>query len=223
MADPIDDTSGGKTFSQEDVDRIVADRVKKLKGEVDSLRASVADIDTIKAKLADADAEREKAREEAELKGKSELEKLQHQLKKSDEARKASEADWTRQRTEYEAKVKQSADGLSDYVRRHNVQSALAEAGLTPKAAKAAVLAFMHEAQIEMGEANELKSIAVGGKTFDKPSDAAKHFLSENPFFAAAPAGGAGTPRPGNGGAPNAQPNSLGGMLSAGLAAPKPT
>jgi vacuolar-type H+-ATPase subunit I/STV1 len=203
------------------VNRIVEERVKKLKGEVESLRAVAGEVEGIKAKLQEADDEREKAREEAELKGKSELEKLQHQLAKATEARKALESDFSKRFADEQNKTKQATDGLTDYVRRHHVQSALAEAGIAPKATKAAVLAFLNEAQIEMGEGHELKTIAVGGKTFDKPTEAAKHFLSENPYFAAPPPGGSGTPRP-NGGGAAPQPNSLGGLLSAGLTAQKP-
>lgn len=210
-----------KSFTQEQVNQIVADRVKKSQAELAAMAEKLKELDAIKAKLAEADAEREKAREEAELKGKSELEKLQIQLKKADEARKSLESDWGKRLAEEQSKAKAAADGLTDYVRRHLVQSALSEAGLAPKAGKAATLAFLTEAQIELSEGHEIKSIAVGGKTFDKPAEAAKHFLAENPYFAAAPAGGSNTPRPGTGGNTAAAPGSLGGLLSAGLDLPK--
>lgn len=221
MSEPNTENQGEKTFTQEQVNAIVSERVKKLQAQLDAASGLSKELEAIKAKLAEADEREKTAREEAELKGKSELEKLQIQLKKSTELFEATKRDHAKALADEQAKVQAATNGLSDYVRRHLVQSALAEAGVSPKATKDAVLAFMSEAQIELGETHDIKALAVGGKTFEKATEAAKHFLSEKPYFAAAPQGGNGTPRPNGGGAGAPVPNSLGGLLQSGLGSAK--
>lgn len=203
------------------VDRIVGDRVKKLNSELEVLRATVKEFEPLKQKLAEADQREAAAREEAELKGKSELEKLQHQLQKATDTAKTRDADFARQLAEAQGATRAAVDGRLDYVRRHTVSTALLAAGVVSEFADDAAHIFLRDAQIEMGEADAIKSIAVGGKSFDKPADAAKHFLSIKANFKSPAPGGAGTPRPGqNGnGAPGVdQHHSVESLISAGLA-----
>ena len=222
---PDDGSNGGNSakkieLTQEELDAIVQKRVgplqEKLKAK-DALDAKVAELEK---RLGEADAEKAKAAEEAELKGKSELDVMKIQLQKATEKSKVAEAEWQKRIAEATAQAESAAKDKQDYVRRHLVTSALNDAGLAKGAGKAAAMAFLAEAQIELTETQDgHKSIAVGGKSFDKPADAAKHFLTENPYFAAAPAGGAGTPRNANGGGTASvdQHTSLEGLLAAGL------
>lgn len=212
---------GEKTFKQEDVDRIVQERVGKMKAQLDAATAALAGLDEIKAKLAEADAAREEATEQEKLKGKTELEKLQHQLQKATEKSKLAEGEWSKRVTEAEAKAVEAASKHQDYVKRSHIQTALSKAGLAKGADKAAVLAFLAEAQSELDENHEFKTVAVGGKSFNKLDDAAKQFLTDNPFFAAPQGGGSGgsrNPMSPKGSIPLEQHSSAESLIGAGLA-----
>lgn len=182
-----------KTFSQEDVNRIVSERVKKMQADLDAAKSALGDLETIKAKLAEADSEREKAREEAELKGKSELEKLQIQLKKANDAASASAAEWSKKYAEQEKATLAEREKFVSHVTRSTLTEALAASGALGTAIGDATLSLLSEAQIERDENAGIKSITVGGKSFEKAADAAKHFLSTKPFYAAPAKGGAGS------------------------------
>lgn len=194
--------SSEKTFTQADLDRIVQERVGKLKDQLKALGEQASRVSEIEKKLAEADAREQAAREEAELKGKSELEKLQHQLQKASEGRKSAESEWARKLAELETGKVQAEQRFVDHVKTNAVKDALRAAGLVAGADKAASLAFLTEAQIELGADMSFTSIAVAGKSFTSPVDAAKEFLAQNPYFAAAPQGGSGSPRSVGGGAP---------------------
>jgi hypothetical protein len=108
-------------------------------------------------------------------------------------------------------------------VRRHHVTTALTEAGLAQGALRAATRDFLADAKIELTEdGSDVKGISLGGRTFDKAVEAAKQYLTENPYLKSPPPGGAGTPKPnGAGGEPGLTGhNSVSSLLSAGLATP---
>jgi hypothetical protein len=214
---------GGKTFSQEELNAIVQERVGKLKVQLDAQAAALADLDSIKARLAEADAAREEQLEQEKLKGKSELEKLQHNLQKSTDKQKQLEAEWAAKVAAAEQNAAKAADAHRGYVQRHLVSSALSDAGIAKGASKAATLTFLSEAQIELDDNLEPKSVAVGGKSFTKLAEAAKQYLVDNPYFAGKQDGGSNSPRSplnGNGGPQTVDTiANLDGLLSAGLSA----
>jgi len=213
-----DGAGAEKKFSQADLDRIVQDRVKGLKGEIEANKAKLSEIDEIKKKLAESDERETKAREEAELKGKTELEKLQIQVTKANDALKAKDAEWSKKYADVEAQKVQAEQRFVEHVKRSVVSDALVSAGMLKTAGKAAALTFLSEAQIELDEQHQIKTITVGGKSFEKPAEAAKHFLTENPYFAEPSDGGSGTPRRGAGGGnSNSLPGSVSGLLHQGL------
>jgi hypothetical protein len=218
-----DPAGGGKTFSQEEVNAIVGERVGKLKTQLDTATAALSELDSIKARLAEADAAREEQLEQEKLKGKTELEKLQHNLQKSTEQRKQLEADWAAKVAAAEQVAAKAADAHRGYVQRHLVSSALADAGIAKGASKAATLTFLSEAQIELDDNLEPKSVAVGGKSFAKLAEAAKQYLVDNPYFAGRSDGGSGAPRSplGGNGSPQTvdQHPNIDSLLSAGLSA----
>jgi hypothetical protein len=218
-----DPAPGGKTFSQDEVNTIVQERVGKLKVQLDAATAALSELDSIKTRLAEADAAREEQLEQEKLKGKSELEKLQHNLQKSTEKQKQLEAEWQAKVAAAEQNAAKAADAHRGYVQRHLVSSALADAGIAKGASKAATLTFLSEAQIELDDNLEPKSVAVGGKSFAKLAEAAKQYLTDNPYFAGKSDGGSGAPRSplhGNGAQlPVDQHANIDSLLSAGLSA----
>jgi hypothetical protein len=212
---------GDKTFTQAELDRIVQERVAKQNEKIKALEAGTARLAEIEKKLADADEREKKALEDAELKGKTELEKLQIQVQKANDSLKTRDADWQKKYGEIEALKSQAEARFTEYVKTGAIKDALRSAGLAKGADKAAALAFMTEAQIELAEDGQsIQRLTVGGKSFDKPQEAAKHFISENPFFAEVPQGGSNSPRGSNGaGAPQAleQHHSAESLIGAGL------
>jgi hypothetical protein len=216
--------SGGgdeKKFSQADLDKIVTDRVKGLKDKIATLEAGAAEVAEIKKQLAKADEEREAAKAEAELKGKTELEKLQIQLQTATKKAETANSEWQKRLDEANGSASKAVASHRDYVQRHLVTTALNDAGIAKGAGKAATLAFLSEAQLELDDNLEIKGVAVGGKSFPKLGEAAKQFLADNPYFAPAAGGGSNSPRNGmngGGGNPNVDSiGSLGSLLSTGL------
>lgn len=188
------------SLTQEELDQLIQKRVGPLTEKLRAAEATAATVAELQKKLQEADAEKAKAAEEAALKGKTDLEKLQIQLEKQDKIRKELEAERDNQKAQFTAEIEKSRKDLNDYVVRSHVSQALAS-GVADGALRLAEMGFLAEAQIELSEDRQIKQIAVGGKTFDKPADAAAHFLAQNKYLARPPSGGGGTPR--NGGAPN--------------------
>lgn len=208
-----------RTFVQADVDRIVQERVRALNDKVKALEASQLRLTEIEQKLAEADEREAKAREEAELKGKSEVEKLQHQVHKATEAARTRDAEWQKKLVDADTLKQQAEQRFIDHVKRSAVGDALVAAGLIKGASRDATASFLSEAQIELTDDHQIRSITVGGKSFERAADAAKHFLTEKPYFAEALPGGSGGPRSSVSGATDGQgaTSSLSGLLSHGL------
>lgn len=207
-------TTSEKTFTQADLDRIVQERVGKLTEKIKTLEAGTARLTEIEQKLAEADEREQKAREEAELKGKTELEKLHIQVNKANDALKAKDAEWQKKYGEVEAQKSQAEQRFVDHVKRSAVTDALVSAGALKGAGRDATLSFLSEAQIELAEDHQIKTITVGGKSFDKPQEAAKHFLTEKPWYAEAAPGGSGSPRSQGSVSNGAPPTSLAGYFA---------
>ena len=188
--------SGGDApkFTQADLDRVVTERVRKLNDELKSLKGVAGEVETLKQRAAEFEAEKAKAAEEAELKGKSDLEKLQHQLKKAGESYKAYEAESAKKYAELEGKLKARESEHIGYVKKTLASEAIltgAAEGMGPYALEA----FLREADIQLGEGNALVGVVYDGKPYEKPGDAAKAFFAKAPGFAKPPAGGSGGPR----------------------------
>lgn len=206
---------GEKTFTQAELDRIVQDRVSKQNEKIKALEAQSARLAEIEQKLLESDEREKAAREEAELKGKSEVEKLQIQIQKSTEAAKKLDAEWQKKYADVETQKAHAEKRFVDHVTRSAVSDALLSAGVHKTASQDAALSFLSSAQIELDEGHQIKGVIVGGKSFTSPAEAAKHFLTEKPYFAESSPGGSGTPR--SGGAPNgAAPTTVAGYLHGG-------
>lgn len=216
-----------KKFSQADLEKFLGERIGKTKSEMEGLKAQLAELPEIKKRLAAADAEREAAKEAAELEGKNALEKLQIQLQKAGDKQKAADAEWQKRVDEATANATKAQASHRDYVQRHLVTTALNDAGIAKGASKAAALAFLSEAQLDLDDNLDVKGVAVGGTSFSKLNEAATQFLKDNPYFAAPPGGGSGANRNalggGAGGTPIDQIQNLDGLLSAGFAQQRST
>lgn len=204
---------GERTFTQADLDRIVGERLSKQAEKIKTLEAQGARLAEIEQKLAEADEREQKAREEAELKGKTEVEKLQIQVQKATDAAKVKESEWQKKLHETEQLRLQAEAKFVDHVKRSAISDALLSAGVVKSASSDATLSFLSSAQIELGEDHQIKSVIVGGKSFDKPQEAAKHFLSEKPYYAEPPSGGSGSPRQTGGASNGTPPTSIAGYF----------
>jgi hypothetical protein len=194
---------GAVTFTPEQqakVDQIIQERLAKAKAEAADAKkahdALKAEFEGMRGKLDELGSAAEKAREEAELKGKSDIEKLQHQFEKAQKALKDQEAAAAKKIAEAEAAKSATEKNLQDYVKRNVALSALT-GGLAEGAADDAVVSFLAGAEVELDEKLSVKSIVYGGKAFDKPEEAAASFFASKPHFAKAPPGGSGGPRNG--------------------------
>lgn len=193
------------TMTQAELDAIIQKRVASLTEKLKAAEATAGKVAEIEKKLAEADAERDKATEAEALKGKTELEKAQHQTKKAQELIAKLESEKAKVIADHEVALTTERNQRLEVVKSAAVKDALFGAGLSTakNADKFAAMAFLAEAEIEFAEdGKSVTKVTVGGKSFDKLADAGKHFVSENPLLAAAPAGGSGNPRGGANGAP---------------------
>lgn len=188
-----------KTFTQAELDAILQKRIGPMTEKLKAYESQLATLPELSKKLEEAEAAKIQAAEEAELKGKSEAERLKHQMDKLQKSYKDLETERARSLAEKDALVKAAEQKHTDFVRRERAQAALFDAGVIKGASKHAVQGFLSDAEIELSEDGAIARVTVGGKPFDKPVDAAKEWLASNPYFAEAPAGGSGGPRSANG------------------------
>jgi len=205
------DTSGevksAAQFTQADLDRIVGERIGKARSEMTKL---AQEHKATQEALAARETELQTIRDDVELNGKSELERLQHQIEKLTSGAKKTEHEWSQRLATAERAASDASEKHISYLRRTQVSSALVAAEVVPAALDDALGSFVAAADIESDDAGNITSIIVGGKPFTSAADAAKHFLSEKPHFAKAAAGGSGTKRraglPGDNGTAPASP-----------------
>lgn len=184
---------------QEILNKAVAAEKRKLQQQIAERDTKLSDFEK---RFSEFEAEKQKAAEEAELKGKSEAEKALIQFKKADERAKLLESDIAKTRADYESKLKASSEALAAKTKRYSVLPAIA-AGAADGASATALREFLASADVTLDEAGEeVASITYEGKTYDKVTDAVKAFYERAPFLAKPPAGGAGSPRSVSGGAP---------------------
>jgi hypothetical protein len=182
-----------RTFTQDQVNDIIKIRVGKLNDELKAAKDGLARLAEVEARLAKADEDAKAALDAKELEGKSELEKLKINLDKANKAAAAKEAEWAKKYADAEGATKAEREKFVAHVTRSTLTEALAASGALGTAIGDATLSLLSEAQIERDENAGIKSITVGGKSFEKAADAAKHFLSTKPFYAAPAKGGAGS------------------------------
>lgn len=219
-------SSGGdeKKFSQADLDKILGDRLGKTKAEKAELEKQFASqktaLEQMQAQLAELSGAAEKAKEEAELKGKSDLEKLQHQLSKAQERIKAVETERDQTKATLSADLEKAKQTTVDYAKRQAITAALS-GGVADGMTKHAVRAVLEEAQIELNDKFEPVKVLYDGREFDKLDAFAGEFFKANKGFAKAPQGGSGHPLNSPSiGKPNGQTGTAEEFFAAGLSKP---
>lgn len=188
-----------KTFTQDDVNKIVQREKASLEKKLSDLQKSAeaaSKIPELEAKIAE-------LTQQAELAGKSAEEKARIQ---AEQAAKKIEAE----RAQREKALADTATALETERSAHRTTrlryaatAALTEAKAFPQALPDAIGSFLGAVELSFDEkTGEVASITYGGVAQKTMKDAAAAFLKDRPYFAAAPTGGgAGTPTP-NGGAP---------------------
>ncbi len=94
---------------------------------------------------------------------------------------------------------------LVDFRNRTSVQQSLAKSGVLATAGKHALTAMMAESDITLADDGSIATIMLDGVMQADLDTATAQFLTNNPHFKAAPAGGSGTQTP-NGGKAGSRP-----------------
>lgn len=207
------------TFTQAELDSLIQKRVGPITEKLRSAEKMLEEFEPMKARLLEREQEIAAAREEEAMKGKTELEKAKMQLEKNSKLMKEQESEWAKKLEAATAEAAKQAEARLSYVKQTHVSQALHAAGVRAGASKHALQAFLAEAELELSDANEISRVTVGGKPFDKPTEAAAHFLTQYPHFAEAK-GGSGTPPPNgfSGGRPTDAAQSVVSLLGQGHA-----
>lgn len=188
------DKPPAKTFSQEDVNAMIAKERKALEAkfaDYEDLKGKVGEVDELKKQL-------ESIREEAELKGKSEAEKARIQLEKRMQQFEQRVAQAEKERDEAKAAAETASKARLDVIKRHQVMAALQSHKVSDL--DEATHSFLRHAEIETDDDGNITGIAVGDGHFDKPEQAAAAFLKLKPTYAPFPGGGSGGVGPNAGG-----------------------
>lgn len=186
--DEDDKGGGGKTYTKDDIERIVKQRLKKAEAENAKLAANAEkaakDLEALSAKFA-------KLEEAHEASGKSEIEKELAKTQRALAKLEAEKADAVKAATEAAALAAQATAGLKttklEAMLREGLRSSKAHGQGLDQAVR---LMLAEGATLDDEGAFTMK---LGEVPYDKPADAAKKWLEANSHFAEGTAGGAGT------------------------------
>lgn len=189
-----------KTFTQDELDRIVQKRVAEIQkkfADYDQLKEAASKVPDFEKQLAELN-------EKLELAGKSEQEKAKLLAEKLQAQQAAQLAAANKERDEAKQAAESAKSALQATQIRYAATAALTAAKALPASMKHAAALFVAETKIESELDEEsgtvsIKSIEVDGVPYADPTKAAEAWLKVNPHFATAPAGGGGTRNP-NGG-----------------------
>ena len=214
-----------KKFSQADLDKIINERLGKEKVKFEEQKklftTQSAEFEKIKEQLAELQVSAERAREEGELKGKSELEKLQINFDKATKRIEAMTNEHKTSLAKMEQDLASERNGRVDDAKRTWATQVLSS-GAADGVAPYAIQALLSEGQFDIDDKRQISRVTFEGGAYEKPADLAAAFYKARPYFAKAPEGGSNHPR-GNGGGANPG-NGLGdhtsveSLLSAGMA-----
>ncbi len=186
--------TAGKTYTDDEVQKIVKTRLKKQERELETTKKA---LEAAQKKHAETDTRLKELEDKLETSGKTDHEKELAKVQR--EHAKALE-DLKRFQTERDEAVKIAAEASSGLTRT-KLETTLREALRTHKAHgkgmdQAVRLMLSEGATYDEEGAFAMK---VGEVPYDKPDDAAKKWLEANPHFVEGAGGGSGTPRAGNG------------------------
>lgn len=191
-APPPGDPPPPKTFTQDELNAIVAKRV----GEV---QKKFADYDDVKAKAGKADealAKVNELTEKLELAGKSEEEKAKLLAEKLQAKSEAERIALAKERDDAKAAAERAREDLRSTRIDHQVTAVLTSAKALPEMLPYAISAFRAETKIEHDDNDRITSITFDDVPYTDAKKAAEAWLKSRPGFAAAPAGGGGTRGP---------------------------
>lgn len=185
-----------KTFTQEEVSAIVSKETKAFKAKSEKAQAELA------AKLAEQSAAFEKLQAELEIAGKPDAEKLKL-IAEREQAKSRALIDTSTKERDEAVRV---AEAARAELRQYKINTALTSAmasrkGILPDAVEKAVRLFALEASPEFDDEGNLSVEVAGVGRMTDVAKAAEAWLKLNPFFLAAPPGGAGTRAPNGRGA----------------------
>lgn len=190
--DPSPENGKGKTFTEDEVNKLVADRLaresrsfeKKL---ADATKGESEKSAALEQKLADLTAKFEDA-------GKSGAEKELAQLRRELQLAAQQKADFVKERDALAKERDEASAKYRSQVVTSRLQAELAAAKFLPTAISKAVRLAEGEAKIELDAEGKL-SIGWNNRVYTDADVAkfAKDFAIENPFLVAHPGGGTGT------------------------------
>ncbi len=206
---------GDKTFTQDQVNAIVADSRKKYEAQINELKPlaeKAKSIDDLQAQIT-------KLTEEKELVGKTEAEKARIEADKAAKRIADERAAAAKERDEEKGKREAAEGRLRNVHVKYALTTALTAAKAFPEALDDAVGAMMASSKVEVDDDGKVTAVIFGGVTHTDTKAAAEAFLKTKPYFAQGVAGGAGTRNP-NGGIRPADLQSMSSdqLISAGLA-----
>ncbi len=182
-----------KTFTQADLNRMVANERRSNQAKMDTLQASADKVPGLETtiqeakeakELADAD-----AAGQATILAQRQADQHQAKLEEKDLRIAGLEAD------------KAAGDTrLTDFQTRTTIGQELAKAGMLGAAAKHAIPAMMADSEVTLNEDGSIATIKLDKVMQADLATAVAQFLTDNPHFKAAPPGGSGSGAP-NGGA----------------------
>lgn len=216
----------GVTFDEKQqakVNEIVQAEKAKLTAKLDDQKklfdAQAAEFATLKESLGALQKAADTAREEGELKGKTDLEKLQHQFDKAQKQIKDGETTYTAKLAELTKSLETERGGRVDDAKRNWATSVLA-AGAREGMSTYAIQALLNEGQFEIDDNRQVTKVTFEGGAYDKPAEVAAAFYKARPGFAKPVDGGTDHPRHARGGNGSGMDShsSIAGAIGAGLA-----
>ncbi|HST56296.1 MAG TPA: hypothetical protein VLJ42_10465 [Solirubrobacteraceae bacterium] len=180
---PPEDT---RTFTQEEVNTLLAKERRTDRAEIESLRAQLGEHATTAAEAA------------------KRLTEVEGQLRATTAERDAAKAEHEQARTAHAAELNTLQARHTETLKSHRdaaeeraLQEALVATGeLHAPALGSALREFRRLIVVESDDAGKIGAITFKGARFDKPADAGRAYLKEHPWFAKGAAGGGGHTRP---------------------------
>lgn len=187
-----------KTFTQDDVNRIVGQRVgeaTKKFADYDSLKQAASEVPTLKQRLEELEADKAKQGKTAEEIQRMEADKAARQLQRERE-------DANTKLTAAEKRALDAENALRTERTERALGAGLDGANVFAAAREDAVLLFSAASKVEFDDAGKVASVTYNAVAYKTAADAAKAFLKDRPHLASAgrPAGGGTTPPSGGGG-----------------------
>lgn len=186
-------TQAPKTFTQEEVNGIVAKEVKGVRSKLEAAQAEST------KKTAELQAQLEKLTGDLEIATKPDAEKAKLIAEREQAKSRSLLETAAKERDEAKAIAAKAVADLQSFKMDTLLTDALASQKANPETLKQAVLLMKLDGACEFDDQGNLAVTVPTGRMTDLKK-AAEHWLKANPHFLPAPAGGAGTKRPNAGG-----------------------